>query len=133
MANSEQRPLLTPELTGAEFARWYWTLAELQPFARTLEVSASGRKADVTARIIAVLDGTAPPRTHRAITSDNLPAETRPEHGAARWSAIHVGTAPVLRERDRSDVPVRRPYALIHCRWRVDTGRSNRPLACDQG
>jgi hypothetical protein len=52
-----ERPLLTPNLTEQEFGRWYWTLAELQSFARSVGVPASGVKPDVSARIAAHLSG----------------------------------------------------------------------------
>jgi hypothetical protein len=49
--------MLTAELTEAEFGRWYWTLAELQAFARSVGVRATGRKSEVTDRIAAHLGG----------------------------------------------------------------------------
>ncbi|MFD7256090.1 DUF6434 domain-containing protein [Streptomyces sp. NPDC059874] len=51
------RPALTSALTGAELARWYWTLAELSALAREMGLSAGGGKAAVTARLAAALDG----------------------------------------------------------------------------
>ncbi|MFF2567530.1 DUF6434 domain-containing protein [Streptomyces sp. NPDC058084] len=51
------RPPLTPDLTGAELLRWYWTLAELTVLARTMGLSAGGGKAAVTERLAAALDG----------------------------------------------------------------------------
>lgn len=63
------RPELTADLTESEFRRWYWTLAELQPFARSLGVSATGVKPDVADRIAAALGGReipTPPRRKRS-------------------------------------------------------------------
>lgn len=54
-----ERPALSAELSEKEFLRWYWTLAELQPFARSLGLSSSGAKALVTERIAAHLGGRA--------------------------------------------------------------------------
>jgi hypothetical protein len=57
----EQRPDLVPTLTGAELVRWYWLKSELIGLARVLEVSGSGSKEELTARLAAVLDGYPPP------------------------------------------------------------------------
>lgn len=57
-----ERPPLTEELSEAEFGRWYWTLAELQTFARSVGVRATGRKPEVAARIAAHLGGREQPR-----------------------------------------------------------------------
>ena len=57
-----ERPLLDPAMSDHDFTRWYWTMAELQPFARSIGVAASGRKADVTARIAAQLAGRPQPK-----------------------------------------------------------------------
>jgi hypothetical protein len=54
------RPSLDRALTGAELIRWYWLLAELQDFARSLGVSAAGPKRDLTRRLADVLDGRVP-------------------------------------------------------------------------
>ena len=54
--------MLTEELAEAEFVRWYWTLAELQAFARSVGVRATGRKLEVSARIAAHLGGRSQPR-----------------------------------------------------------------------
>lgn len=51
------RPPLDQAMPEQEFRRWYWTMAELQPFARRLGVRASGPKADLTERIAAHLAG----------------------------------------------------------------------------
>ncbi|MFE1791729.1 DUF6434 domain-containing protein [Streptomyces sp. NPDC059525] len=56
-----ERPPLTPALTGAELARWYWTLAELTELARRLDVPRGGGKAALTERLRAALDGEPPP------------------------------------------------------------------------
>ena len=53
----EQRPVLSPSLTGAELQRWYWLKAELVAFARIMGVSTSGGKQDLAARLVAALDG----------------------------------------------------------------------------
>ncbi|MEQ8273319.1 MAG: DUF6434 domain-containing protein [Deltaproteobacteria bacterium] len=75
---NEARPELSARLSEAELLRWYWTMAELQPFARSLGVSASGPKAALTARIAARLGGRPAPapepnaRPRSAITSPTL-------------------------------------------------------------
>ena len=71
-ASEPMRPPLTPSLDEGEFRRWYWTLAELQAFARSLGVPASGRKADVTERIAAALAGRPRPTITRGSTTNHL-------------------------------------------------------------
>ncbi|MEU6865769.1 DUF6434 domain-containing protein [Streptomyces sp. NPDC046876] len=61
----ESRPDLTPELTGAELRRWYWTLAELSVLARRMGLSAGGGKAALTDRLAAALDGLPQPAPAR--------------------------------------------------------------------
>jgi hypothetical protein len=65
--NAPFRPALSAQLTGAELRRWYWLLSELVGLARTLGVSTSGSKVELTERLCAVLDGgpSAPPRGRR--------------------------------------------------------------------
>ncbi|MEU9301971.1 DUF6434 domain-containing protein [Streptomyces sp. NPDC048269] len=65
----EFRPAPTPALTGAELARWYWTLAELSALARAMGLSAGGGKAAVTARLAAALDGLPPEPAPQAPTA----------------------------------------------------------------
>ncbi|MEU9719616.1 DUF6434 domain-containing protein [Streptomyces sp. NPDC047976] len=57
----EGRPEPTPELSGAELLRWYWTLEELTGLARRAGVPARGGKAALTERLAAALDGRAVP------------------------------------------------------------------------
>ena len=59
------RPELSPNLSGTELQRWYWTLAELTALARRLGVPTGGGKVAVTERLVAVLDGAAPPPAPR--------------------------------------------------------------------
>ena len=73
------RPAATPNLTEDEFRRWYWTLAELRSLARTLGVSPSGRKAEVTERIAATLAGRSVPPTAPASTGDRIEEPLGPE------------------------------------------------------
>lgn len=54
-----ERPPLSEQLSGAEFRRWYWTMAELQPFARSIGVRAAGPKPVLADRLAAHLDGVA--------------------------------------------------------------------------
>jgi len=58
----EQRPPLVASLSGRELERWYWLKSELVELARTLGVRSSGGKAELTARLVAALDGAPPPR-----------------------------------------------------------------------
>ncbi|MFB6839918.1 DUF6434 domain-containing protein [Streptomyces sp. NPDC056361] len=60
-AGGEQRPELSPALSGDELARWYWTLAELTVLARELGVPRAGGKAALTERLRAALNGDVPP------------------------------------------------------------------------
>lgn len=56
-------------MSADEFTRWYWTVAELRPFARELGVSSSGVKGELSARIAARLAGQdAPPEPRRRRT-----------------------------------------------------------------
>ncbi|MEM7325797.1 MAG: DUF6434 domain-containing protein [Actinomycetota bacterium] len=71
-AAEPNRPVLSSALGEAEFRRWYWTLRELQGFARTIGVSPSGRKAEVTERIAAALSGRPQPTAERPSTVDHL-------------------------------------------------------------
>ena len=56
MADS-RRPDLSPALSGAELARWYWLAEELVGLARTLGVRTGGGKQVLTRRLAAALDG----------------------------------------------------------------------------
>lgn len=58
----ERRPALTPALSGTELLRWYWLKTELVELARALGVSPGGSKEELTARLVAVLDGRPAPR-----------------------------------------------------------------------
>lgn len=51
------RPVLSASLAEDEFRRWYWTMAELQPFARSVGLRAAGPKAALIERIAAQLGG----------------------------------------------------------------------------
>lgn len=82
----EVRPAPSPELSGAELARWYWTLAELTALARRMGLPAGGGKAAVTARIAAALDGLPAPD----------PAPRRPARSAGRQLAAPVDGASVI-------------------------------------
>ncbi len=54
--------------SAAEVEDWYWTRAELNEIARRLGVSRSGSKAEVTARLVAVLTGQPlPPHSRKAV------------------------------------------------------------------
>jgi hypothetical protein len=57
---SPTRPVLTHNMTVAEFRRWYWMKDELIAFARELAVATSGNKPELADRIAAVLDGREP-------------------------------------------------------------------------
>lgn len=58
--DTEQRPPLTPALTGTELRRWYWLATELASLARALGMSPRGPKQQLTARLAAALDGHPP-------------------------------------------------------------------------
>ena len=65
------RPALDPRLSGVELRRWYWLHSELVGLARALGASTVGSKAELTERLVAVLDGEPPevhPRTRRPTT-----------------------------------------------------------------
>ncbi|MEV7543619.1 DUF6434 domain-containing protein [Streptomyces sp. NPDC089915] len=85
----EERPPLTPALTGAELARWYWTLAELTELARRLDVPRGGGKAALTERLRAALDG------------EPLPAAPARRPAAARQLSAPVDASTVIPEGQR--------------------------------
>ncbi|MEU3406430.1 DUF6434 domain-containing protein [Streptomyces sp. NPDC006670] len=74
-----ERPPLTPDLTGAELTRWYWTLAELTALARRLDVPRGGGKGALTERLRAALDGeplpVAAPRRAAAVRQLSAPVD----------------------------------------------------------
>ncbi|MET9851549.1 DUF6434 domain-containing protein [Streptomyces sp. NPDC006450] len=86
---TEVRPAPSPELSGAELARWYWTLAELTVLARRMGLPAGGGKAAVTARIAAALDGLPAPAPGRSDRG-------RSARGAGRQLAAPVDGASVI-------------------------------------
>jgi hypothetical protein len=57
VADPPRRPPLSTGLSGAELLRWYWLKSELVVLARQLRVSSAGGKAELTTRLVAVLDG----------------------------------------------------------------------------
>lgn len=57
------RPSLSDALTEQEFRRWYWTMAELQPFARSMGLGATGPKLALTERIAAHLGNRTLPKS----------------------------------------------------------------------
>jgi hypothetical protein len=57
------RPALDESMQERDFRRWYWTMAELQPFARSLGVRAAGPKAELMERVAARLAGRPQPGT----------------------------------------------------------------------
>ena len=48
---TKNRPELTRELTGEEFARWYFLKEELAEFCRANKIPASGSKEELASRI----------------------------------------------------------------------------------
>ena len=77
---TEVRPSLTADISGAELQRWYWLKSELVDFARTLGIAPSGGKQELTARIVARLDGRALPASgpRRPAAADRLPEPLGP-------------------------------------------------------
>ncbi|MEU3315950.1 DUF6434 domain-containing protein [Streptomyces sp. NPDC006662] len=86
---AEARPELTAALSGNEFSRWYWTLAELTVLARELGVPRGGGKAVLTERLRAALDGGA------------APAEPPRRRSASRQLAAPVDGFTVIPEGQR--------------------------------
>ncbi|NAZ81177.1 hypothetical protein GTR02_05040 [Kineococcus sp. R8] len=111
------RPPATPGLTGAELLRWYWLKEELLTLARTMGVATGGGKQELTARLVAALDGRPVPapaaRSPRrpAALVEPLTAETvilpgqRCTQQVRAWFTAQVGTA------FRFDGPVRAAVA----------------------
>ncbi|MFJ7269894.1 DUF6434 domain-containing protein [Streptomyces sp. NPDC099050] len=98
--DGEVRPDPSPELTGAELARWYWTLAELSALARRMGLPAGGGKAAVTARIAAALDGLPSPSPSPTSSPASSPPPARSGGrsvgGAGRQLAAPVDGASVI-------------------------------------
>ncbi|GAA0303389.1 DUF6434 domain-containing protein [Streptomyces polychromogenes] len=85
----EERPPLSPALTGAELARWYWTLAELTELARRLDVPRGGGKPALTERLRAALDG------------EPLPAAPARRPATGRQLSAPVDASTVIPEGQR--------------------------------
>ncbi|WP_459645995.1 DUF6434 domain-containing protein [Kineococcus sp. NUM-3379] len=77
---TEQRPALSPALSGAELLRWYWLGEELQALARQVGVPGRGGKQELTARLAAALDGRpVPPAPPVPARSAALPEPLGPD------------------------------------------------------
>lgn len=99
---TEQRPSLTPQLSRAEFERWYWLREELARAARTMGLPASGGKRHLAAVIAAHLDGAPlPPQPARPRLSNQLeppftletaiPAGQRSTQALRAFFEAHIG------------------------------------------
>jgi hypothetical protein len=100
-----ERPPLAPELSRAEFLRWYWLKDELALFARSAGLKATGSKALLTERIAAALDGQVfeepagpMPRPGSQLSeplfnSTPIPAGQRCSQIVRRWLANEIGPA----------------------------------------
>ncbi len=101
----EQRPALTPQMSGVELRRWYWLRSELADLARRVGVSAAGSKAELTDRLAAALDGhplppTAPRRPAAAGQLDGvlsmntvIPVGQRCSQVLRAFFTEHIGAA----------------------------------------
>lgn len=58
---TESRPAVAEDMSGRELLRWYWLRSELATLALSVGVAASGGKQELTARLVAHLDGSTPP------------------------------------------------------------------------
>lgn len=65
MADSK-RPVLQQGLDPDEFDRWYWTVAELRDFLRSVGVSGAGTKVVLSERVRCVLAGSEVPPVRNA-------------------------------------------------------------------
>lgn len=99
---SEQRPELTPSLTGAELQRWYWLKSELIDFARALDMPTGGSKDELTVRVAAALDGKhrVPMVRRRAVTvqlggelsrATVIPPGQRASQHLRKWFTAQLG------------------------------------------
>jgi len=57
---AETRPALAKDMTSQELLRWYWLRSEPAGLARSVGVAAIGSKLELTARLVAYLDGGTP-------------------------------------------------------------------------
>jgi len=97
------RPELDEAMTEHEFRRWYYTMAEVQPFARRLGVSAAGPKADLVERLGARLAGrvhSSSPRRAAAPAATRRAASAQLEGPLTLETLIPVGqrSTQALRE-----------------------------------
>jgi hypothetical protein len=101
---TESRPPLNRELSGTELRRWYWLKDEMVGLARQLGVGTGGGKQELTARLVAALDGEPVPATEPArrgpagrllpglLSPDTvIPAGQRCNQDLRRFFADHIG------------------------------------------
>lgn len=91
-------------MSGDELRRWYWLRDELADFARRLELPTSGSKDELTALLVAHLDGEpAPPRPSRRMAGAQLsgpldqdtaiPPGQRSSQALRAWFEEQIGPA----------------------------------------
>lgn len=94
------RPAVDAVATSEDVADWYWTRAELNQIATRLTVGRSGSKAELTARLIAVLNGAEPPAPVRRSSAtlrepfeltDVVPEGQRMTRALRQFMQAHAG------------------------------------------
>ncbi|MEM9047508.1 MAG: DUF6434 domain-containing protein [Pseudomonadota bacterium] len=63
----ETRPEPDPKMAAAEFARWYWSVAQLHQFCEVLRIAATGTKAQLRERVAEALAGERPQPPERSV------------------------------------------------------------------
>jgi hypothetical protein len=69
------RPVFSPDITPDEFERWYWLKSELIDACRLLELSTTGSKLELSARISAKLTGRTAPIATKLRRSAKMPTQ----------------------------------------------------------
>ncbi|WP_299550698.1 DUF6434 domain-containing protein [uncultured Tateyamaria sp.] len=59
---TDTRPPVDPNMTAAEFDRWYWPVDALKTFCDGLDIPATGTKATLRARVLSALSGAPLPK-----------------------------------------------------------------------
>ncbi len=96
------RPKITRVSSVEDITGWYWTKAELVDIARRLGVARSGSKAELTARLVAALDGSA---------GDALPVRTSTRARPPKSEQLRPPFAPSQR------IPVGQPLTRQLREW----------------
>lgn len=109
------RPAIDDVVAPSDIDDWYWTRAELDAIAKRLGVSRAGNKAEVAARLRAVLAGQPPPASSRRTAGDqlagNLTLETVVPQGQRMTRAVRDFLTDQIGPQFRFDAHMRRFFS----------------------